>query len=136
MSSDECGWCCGTGLVTLYRKGYEGNPCMTVEDVNYRTGEIIVRRVPGTISIHCRECGIGEHRYQQFKEEDRRKLWTTRHMMSDRRNYVQDNYLTTDPTFRPAFDSDDEAIAWFARLGNPADALPDPKQGLRVRKPA
>ena len=119
---DECGWCNGTGHVTLYRKGYEGNSAMIVEELQ-ADGEIVSRRVPGTIAIHCRECRFGEDRYQKFKEEDRRKLWTTRHLMAERPNYLQRNYLTTDPTYTPRFETWAEGIDWFLSLGRPSASL-------------
>ena len=132
---ESCEWCGGAGLVTLYREGYEGNPTMLVEELG-RGGEVVTRRVPGRIAIHCRECGIGEHRYQQFKPEDKSKLWTTRHMLSDRPTYLQQHYRVTDPTYREIFTTWQDAIDWFSRRGNPADVLPDPSQGLKVRRPA
>jgi hypothetical protein len=90
---------------------------MSVEETD-EWGEVIWRRVPGTIAIHCRACTLGEYRYGRFKDEDRRKLWTTRHMMSDQRNYIQDNYLTTDPTYRVIFQDYETALEWFVSLGS------------------
>jgi hypothetical protein len=115
--SDACDWCGGTGLSVLYRRGYTGHGVMSVEETD-EWGEVIWRRVPGTIAIHCRACTLGEYRYGRFKDEDRRKLWTTRHMMSDQRNYIQDNYLTTDPTYRVIFQDYETALEWFVSLGS------------------
>ena len=124
MGHFDCQWCEGTGLATLYRKGYEGSTTMIVEEVNRITGEVKSRRVPGRVTVHCRECQFGEDRWQQFGEDDRRKLWTTRHLMSGRMNYLLEHYQTEDPTYTETFTSLEEGIEYMLSLGNVAKTFP------------
>lgn len=124
MTFEACDWCGGTKLVTLWHKRFTGDRVMYLEDVDRQTGEVIHRRVPGIVTIHCRECPLGEHAYLQFPEEERRKLWTTRHFASQRPNALQRDYGPTDPTYEARFRTEAAAVRWMASLGR-AETLGD-----------
>lgn len=119
--TDSCGWCHGACMVTLWHKQFAGDVNMVVEVVNHKTGHVAERRIAGRISIHCRQCPEGERRYGCFDEEQRRKLWTTRHMATLAECY---GYVTTDPTYRSTFQCEEDAIAWMAGLGSVAATFP------------
>lgn len=124
MPHRDCDWCDGTGLVTLYREGYDGDTNMIVEELDLRTGEIRSRRVPGRITVHCRQCPFGEGRWQQFKDEDRKGLWTTRHLLGDRPTYVQQHYRFEDPTYRETFATWQEGVDYLSKLGDITTTFP------------
>lgn len=127
---DECDWCKGTQLVTLFHLQYAGSTDMRIEHVT-NEGEVVTRRIPGRITVHCRECTKGEANWQLFKEEDRRKLWTSTHYKSERPNFVNRNYTPFDPTYESYFETYAEGLAWFARLGDRPPALPSLPQRRR-----